>query len=158
MKVKIICVGKLKEKYLIDAVNEYSKRLSKYGKVEVLELSETKLVEDKDSYIKQVVDDESNRIIEKLDKKDFNILLSLRGKMLDSVELSKFLQNKIDEGNANFTFIIGGSYGTSKVLEKSVDMSLCLSKLTFPHQIVRVLILEQIYRSFKIMHNETYHK
>ena len=149
--IKIICIGKLKEKYLVDAVSEYIKRLGKYTKLTLIEL---------DSKIKNSSSDlnkERNNIQKHLSANDYVITLEVEGKELSSEELSK----KIDEtltNNSNIVFIIGGSDGLHEDIKKRSDFSLSFSKMTFPHQLFRVLLLEQIYRSFKIMKNETYHK
>lgn len=146
--LKIICVGNLKEKFYKEAEKEYLKRLSKYTKLDIIEVSEEK--ENKEL--------ESNKIIERLDQKEYLILLDREGKEYDSVELS----NKIDKlflyGKSNITFIIGGSTGVSDKLKEICNEKISFSKLTFPHQLFRVILLEQIYRSFKIINKETYHK
>jgi 23S rRNA (pseudouridine1915-N3)-methyltransferase len=158
MKITILCVGKLKEKYLVEACQEYAKRLGKYCKLNIVELNEVKLIKDTPSYVQQVINEESASLLEHLNPSDYNILLSLRGQEYDSIAFSKMLNNKMNEGHSSFCFIIGGSYGTNPELENKVNSSWCLSSLTFPHQITRLLILEQIYRSFKILNNEVYHK
>lgn len=143
--MKIICVGKLKEEYLTNACNEYLKRLSKYTKLDIIEL--------KDSDIKS----ESELILKNINDKDFVVTLELEGKMLDSPTLSK----KIDEWlmlNPNLVFIIGGSDGLDEKVRNRSNFKLSFSTLTFPHQLFRVMLLEQIYRAFKISNNETYHK
>ena len=143
--IKIICVGKLKEKYLTDGVNDYLTRLRKYHKVELIELPDSN------------IESEGNEIQKHLSSKDYVISLAIEGKQLTSVELS----NKIDKTfitNSTITFIIGGSNGIrSDILEKS-NMLLSFSKLTYPHGLFRLILLEQIYRSFKIINNESYHK
>ncbi len=143
--IKVICVGKLKEKYLQDACLEYKKRISKYTNIELIEL--------KDSDIKK----EKEEILKHVDTKDYIITLEIDGNMIDSMSLSK----KIDSifiTNPNITFIIGGSDGLDDEVKKISNYVLSFSKMTFPHQLFRVMLLEQIYRSFKIMNNETYHK
>ena len=149
--IKIICVGKVKENYYREAIEEYLKRLSKYTKVEVIEVND--LNYDKEKAIRE----ESKLIIDKLNNNDYNILMDINGEILDSVTLSKKL-NDLMISNSNITFIIGGSYGVSDELKRMVDYKLSFSKLTFPHQLFRVVLLEQIYRCFKIMNNEEYHK
>ena len=142
--IRIICVGKLKEKYLVDACQEYINRIGKYTKIEVIELKDSNIEEEKDNILKHI-------------NKDYIVTLDVEGNMLDSPTLA----NKIDNiylTNSNITFIIGGSYGLHNDIKKLSDFSLSFSKLTFPHQLFRVMLLEQIYRSFKIMNNETYHK
>ena len=143
--IKIICIGKLKEKYWKDAVDEYAKRMGKYHKIEIIELN--------DSNIKE----EEKLILNKLDEKDYNILLDINGNKLSSEELA----DKIDKTfitNSNICFIIGGSSGVGEEVRRRVNYRLSFSNLTFPHQLFRVMLLEQIYRCFKIINNETYHK
>ena len=149
--IKIICIGKVKEDYYKDAIEEYIKRLSKYTKVEIIELNDYNY--DKEKTIRE----ETKSIIEKLNPSDYKILLDIKGNMLDSVELSKKI-NDVMISNSNITFIIGGSYGVSDELRNMVDYRLSFSILTFPHQLFRVVLLEQIYRCFKIINNEEYHK
>ena len=149
--IKIICVGKVKEAYYREAIEEYLKRLSKYTKVEIVEVSD--LNYDKEKTIRE----ESKLIIDKLNNNDYKILMNIQGEILDSVSLSKKI-NDVMINNSNLTFIIGGSYGVSDELKRMVDYRLSFSKLTFPHQLFRVVLLEQIYRSFKIINNEEYHK
>jgi 23S rRNA (pseudouridine1915-N3)-methyltransferase len=149
--IKIICVGKVKENYYREAIEEYLKRLSKYTKVEVIELSD--LNYDKEKTIRE----ESKLIIDKLNNNDYKILMDINGEILDSVSLSKKL-NDLMISNSNITFIIGGSFGVSEEVKRMVDYRLSFSILTFPHQLFRVVLLEQIYRCFKIINNEEYHK
>ena len=149
--IKIICVGKVKEAYYRDAIEEYLKRLSKYTKVEIVEVSD--LNYDKEKTIRE----ESKLIIDKLNNNDYKILMDIQGEILDSVSLSKKI-NDVMINNSNLTFIIRGSYGVSDELKRMVDYRLSFSKLTFPHQLFRVVLLEQIYRCFKIINNEEYHK
>ena len=149
--IKIICVGKVKENYYRDAIEEYLKRLSKYTKVEIIEVND--LNYDKEKTIRE----ESKLIIDKLNNNDYKILMDIQGEILDSVTLSKKI-NDLMISNSNITFIIGGSYGVSDELKRMVDYRLSFSILTFPHQLFRVVLLEQIYRSFKIINNEEYHK
>ena len=143
--IKIICVGKLKENFLKDAVLEYLKRINKYHKIEIIELLDSNLKEEKDL------------ILSKINTKEYNILLDINGKQLNSLEFA----DKIDKtfiSYSNITFIIGGSDGVDGEVKDKVDYKLSFSNLTFPHQLFRVMLLEQIYRSFKINNNETYHK
>ncbi|MFA5603828.1 MAG: 23S rRNA (pseudouridine(1915)-N(3))-methyltransferase RlmH [Bacilli bacterium] len=151
MMIKIICVGKLKEKYLRDAVTEYSKRMSRYTKLSIIELDSGNNNKSSD------LEKEKNKIMKNIDEHDFVITLEIDGKMLSSVELAK----KIDETlmiNSNLIFVIGGSDGLHLEVKKRSNYKLSFSKMTFPHQLFRVLLLEQIYRSFKIIKNESYHK
>lgn len=150
--IKIICVGKLKEKYLTDAVLEYSKRLSKYTNIQIIEVSDSNIDNEKIA-----LDKEREQIIKYINPKDYIITLEIDGKQLTSLEFA----SKIDEiflHNSNITFIIGGSYGISKEIKDLSKFKLSFSKMTFPHQLFRVILLEQVYRSFKILNNEKYHK
>lgn len=150
--IKIICVGKIKEKYLKDAIKEYEKRLSKYTKLQIIE------VDDIDNQSIDVILLKEKELIEKhLDNKDYIITLEIEGNMLSSIEFANKLDN-IFNTNSNIAFIIGGSYGLHKDIKKRSNYKLSFSKMTFPHQLFRVNLLEQIYRSFKINNNEAYHK
>lgn len=150
--IKIITVGKLKEKYLIDAVEEYKKRLSKYTKIEIIEVKdESSYEEDKNK------EKEAENIIKYIGEKDFIITLEIDGKEISSVEFASKIEN-IFNINSNITFIIGGSYGLSNRIKELSNYKLSFSKMTFPHQLFRVILLEQIYRAFKINNNESYHK
>lgn len=143
--IKIICVGKLKEKYLIDGVNDYLTRLRKYHKIELIELPDSN------------IDSEGDAIIKHIANKEYIISLAIKGTELSSPELA----NKIDKifiSNPNITFIIGGSNGIRENILNKSDMLLSFSKLTYPHGLFRLILLEQIYRSFKILNNESYHK
>lgn len=143
--IKIICVGKLKEKYLIDGVNDYITRLRKYHKIDLIELQDSN------------IDNEKNEILKHISNKDYIISLAIKGISLSSTELAE----KIDKtfiSNPNITFIIGGSNGIHEDILNKSNMLLSFSKLTYPHGLFRLILLEQIYRSFKILNNETYHK
>ena len=147
--IKIICVGKIKENYLREAILEYKKRLSKYTKLEIIELE--------DESKNNILELEKEKIIKYINSKDYIITLEIEGKELTSVELANKISN-VFITNPNITFIIGGSYGLHDEIKKISNLSLSFSKLTFPHQLFRVMLLEQIYRAFKINNNETYHK
>lgn len=149
--IKIICVGKIKEKYYTDAVNEYIKRLSKYTKINLIE------VKDEDFDINKTLTKEKDSILKYIDDKDYVITMEIEGNELDSISLAKHIDN-IQNNYSNITFIIGGSYGLHDDIKNRSNYKLSFSKLTFPHQLFRVILLEQIYRSFKINNNETYHK
>lgn len=149
--IRIICVGKIKEQFYRDAIIEYKTRLSKYTKLEIVELS------DYNYDIKKTIKEESDNIIKILNKNDYNILLDVKGLELDSVALSQKIENTLIT-HSNINFIIGGSYGVSDELKEMCNMRLSFSKLTFPHQLFRIILLEQIYRSFKIINHEEYHK
>ena len=143
--IKIICVGKLKEKYLIDLVDDYAKRVNKYHKLEVIEV--------KDSNIKN----EASEIEKYINSKDYVITMEINGTKLNSLELSKKIDNWLMT-YSNITFIIGGSNGIDESIKIKSNYSLSFSDLTFPHGLFRGFLVEQIYRSFKILNNETYHK
>lgn len=159
MKITIISVGKLKEKYLLDGIAEYVKRLSKYTKVEEIVLADEP-IKDKDSGAlnEEIKIKEGKKILAAIDSKSYKIALDLRGKMLSSEELAQKVLEIATYHASNITFIIGGSLGLSKEVISSVDYSLCFSKMTFPHQLMKLILVEQIYRAFKINNNETYHK
>ncbi len=149
--IKIICIGKIKEEFFRNAVLEYQKRLQKYGKLEILELPDF-------SFSSEInKEKEGENILKHIREKDYVITLEIEGKQLTSVELSKQLE-KIRMQNADITFVIGGSDGLSTDVKKRSNYALSFSKLTFPHQLFRIILLEQIYRSFKITNNESYHK
>jgi 23S rRNA (pseudouridine1915-N3)-methyltransferase len=150
--IKIICVGKIKEKFFKEAIEEYKKRLSKYTKLNIIEVEDINL--NNEELIKQK---ESELILKHIDKKDYVITLEIEGKELTSIELSNKIQD-LEQTNPNITFIIGGSYGIHDEIKKLSNYKLSFSKLTFPHQLFRVILLEQIYRSYKIKNNESYHK
>ena len=150
--IKIIAVGSLKEKYLKEAQEEYTKRLSKYTKIEVIELKDEGL-SDKN----KTLSIEEERILKKINPRDYIITLEIEGKELTSLEFAKKIE-KTQIENSNITFIIGGSYGLSENIKKLSNYKLSFSKMTFPHQLFRIVLLEQIYRAYKINNNEKYHK
>lgn len=150
--IKIICVGKVKEKYFRDAIDEYIKRLSKYTKINLIEVNDV----DNPS-IDVVLKKEKESIERYIDDKDYVITLEIDGNMLSSVELANKIDN-IFNTNSNITFIIGGSYGLHNDIKNRSNYKLSFSKMTFPHQLFRVNLLEQIYRVYKINNNEAYHK
>ena len=156
IKIKIICVGKIKEDYLNIGIAEYLKRLSSYAKIEIIELKDEKITnKDSDEHIKEA---EGKRIVEKLDNEYFNIFLDVHGKDLSSEGLAEYTQKLIDSGKGNICFVIAGSLGFSQYALNRADFRLSFSKMTFTHQMIRLLLLEQIYRVFKINNNEVYHK
>lgn len=149
--LKIICVGSIKEKELIGLINEYLKRLQKYTKIEIRELPDY-------SYdLKNSMKTEGELILKYLNPKDYVITLEIDGKQCSSLELAEKIRTTLIT-NSNISFIIGGSNGLSEDVKKRSNLALSFSKLTFPHQLFRLMLLEQIYRSFKIINNETYHK
>jgi len=150
--IKIITVGSIKEKYLKDAIDEYMKRLKKYTNIELIEVRDEGLVEEQKSIML-----EAEKIKKHITSKDYIITLEIEGKQYTSVEFAEKL-NQIQIENSNIVFIIGGSYGLSQELKQNSRLHLSFSKMTFPHQLFRVFLLEQIYRAFKILNNESYHK
>lgn len=158
MNISVICVGKLKEKYWVDAVKEYSKRLSSYCNLEIIELKETKLVKEGPSEEDEVRYKEGQDILKKIKDSMYVITLEIGGKKLSSEKLAEKIDNLSLNGHSNIAFVIGGSLGLSKEVSNRSDFRLSFSDMTFPHQMMRVILLEQIYRSFKINRNETYHK
>ena len=150
--IKIITVGTLKEKYLQEAIKEYSKRLQKYTNLEIIEVKDEGVVEPQ-----KAIEIESSRIEKHLNNKDYVITLEIEGKEYSSPEFAEKIRNTLIE-NSNITFIIGGSYGLSDSIKERSNMHLSFSKMTFPHQLFRVILLEQIYRAYKINNNESYHK
>ena len=149
--IKIICVGKIKEQYLKDAIEEYLKRISKYTKLEIIELP------DFNYDIKKTLETEKDYILKNIKDNEYNILLDIEGNNYNSIEFAKTI-DKIRNNYSNINFIIGGSFGVHDEIKKIVNERISFSKLTFPHQLFRVMLLEQIYRSYKILNNETYHK
>ena len=150
--IKIITVGTLKEKYLQEAIKEYSKRLQKYTNLEIIEVKDEGMVEPQ-----KAIEIESSKIEKYLNNKDYVITLEIEGKEYSSPEFAEKIRNTLIE-NSNITFIIGGSYGLSDSIKERSNMHLSFSKMTFPHQLFRVILLEQIYRAYKINNNESYHK
>ena len=150
--IKLITVGSIKEKYLKDAIDEYTKRISKYTKIEIIEVKDEGLVEPQKS-----INLEEEKILKHISDKDYIVTLEIEGKQLSSEELAEKL-DRIQLESSTITFIIGGSYGLSQNIKDKAKLHLSFSKMTFPHQLFRVLLLEQIYRSYKINNNESYHK
>lgn len=150
--ITIICVGKIKEKYLVDAIKEYSKRICKYSKLNIIEVTDI----DKGS-ISEIMDKEGNDILRHIKDRDYVITMEIEGNRLSSLEFAKKIDN-VFNNYSNIVFVIGGSYGLSDSIKNRSNFRLSFSDLTFPHQLFRVMLLEQIYRVFKINNNETYHK
>ena len=159
MNVTVVAVGKLKEKYWQEAVKEYSKRLGKYCRFNLIELRESLL-----RGIPSVADEEAVKVAEgqeilsKIKSSDYVITLEIKGRGLSSTELAKRIDDLAIMGKSSIVFVIGGSLGLSQEVSRRADFKLSFSAMTFPHQMMRVILLEQIYRSFKIIRNETYHK
>ena len=159
LHINIICVGKLKEKYLQDALAEYSKRLSKYCNLNIIELPDEKLPNNlNDSLIKQIKSKESNNILSHIEKGSYVLALDLKGKQYSSEEFSQKITNISLNSSSNITFVIGGTLGLDENVLNNSNELICFSKMTFPHQLIRIFLLELIFRSFKISNNETYHR
>ncbi|MCI6432131.1 MAG: 23S rRNA (pseudouridine(1915)-N(3))-methyltransferase RlmH [Oliverpabstia sp.] len=159
MKITIITVGKIKEKYLRDAIAEYSKRLNKYCKLDILEVADEKTPDHASAIVEeQIRNKEGERILKLLKDDAYVITLEIGGKMLDSVEFSQKLEQLGIQGKSHIIFVIGGSIGLGNEILKRSDFAISFSKMTFPHQLMRVILLEQIYRSYRIMNHEPYHK
>ena len=158
ININIICVGKLKENYLKEAISDYSKRLSKYCNLKIIEISDQKIQNKiNDNTIQEVKNKEGLKILENIKKDSYVFPLDLHGKQFTSEEFSEKIENITVRGFSTITFIIGGTLGISnEVLEKANEL-ICFSKMTFPHQLIRVFLLEQLFRAFKISNNETYH-
>ena len=159
MNIQIICIGKLKESYWVDAVKEYSKRLSRFCNLSIIELKESKLPDnssEKDE--EKVKEQEGQSILHAIKNGTYVITLEINGKTLDSIALAEKIQSLGVNGISDVAFVIGGSLGLSEEVSKRADMKPSFSAMTFPHQMMRVILLEQIYRAFKINNNETYHK
>lgn len=156
--INIICVGRMKEKYLKDAIDEYSKRLGKYCKLNITELQDESLPNKiNDSIIEDIKNKECKKILENIKSTSYVIALDLKGKQNTSEEFSKKIEEISIRGFSDITFIIGGTLGlTEEVLNRANEL-ICFSKMTFPHQLIRVFLLEQVFRGFKISNNETYH-
>jgi len=159
MKITIIAVGKIKEKFYRDAIDEYSKRLSKYCKLEIKEVADEKTPDHaSDAVNAQILVKEGERIKNLIPKDSYVIVLAIEGKKYDSVEFAGMIDNAGIHGVSNITFIIGGSLGIADEIKKAAQGRISFSDMTFPHQLMRVILLEQIYRGYKIIAKEPYHK
>jgi 23S rRNA (pseudouridine1915-N3)-methyltransferase len=159
MRIKIISVGKLKEKYLVQGINEYLKRLSSYAKVEIIEVPDEKAPEKlSEAEMLQVKDKEGQRILAKISEQEYVFVLAINGKQYSSEEFSKEIEQLGINGKSQLVFVIGGSLGLSEEVMKRSQKQLSFGKLTFPHQLMRLVLVEQIYRGFRIMRGEPYHK
>ena len=159
MTITILCVGKIKERYLTDAVAEYTKRLSRYAKVEIVEVRDERTKEDaSEREREQILGAEGKRLLARIGERDYVAALAIDGEMPDSEGLAAFIGRRMNQGDSRICFVIGGSCGLSAEVMKRADTALSFSKLTFPHQLMRVILLEQIYRSFRILNHEPYHK
>ena len=159
MKINIACVGNIKERFYSDAIKEYSKRLGAYVNLEIVEVADEKTPDKASEAInRQIKEKEGSRLLAKIKEQEYVILLDLRGRMYSSEEMSHQLSQAMLFGKSDFTFVIGGSLGVSEAVKQRANETWCFSKMTFPHQLMRVILLEQIYRTFKIMYHEPYHK
>ncbi len=159
MKIKIVCVGKVKEAFFRDAISEYAKRLSKFAEFEIVEVQDEKTAEDMSpSKIENTLSKEGERILKNIGEREFVTILDIKGKKLTSEGLSERIADSMNRGYSVLTFVIGGSLGLSSKVKQRGDFSLSFSDMTFPHQLMRVILSEQIYRAFKIINHEPYHK
>lgn len=159
MRVSLICVGKLKEKYLTMGIMEYKKRLGRYCKLEIIELPDEKTPDNAGAAMVELIKKkEGDRILKVLRKDSYCIALAIEGNSLSSVELSERLEKLYVSGNSHISYVIGGSLGLSDEVLKRADYQISFSKMTFPHQLIRLILLEQIYRTYRIINNEPYHK
>ena len=159
MKIKIYCIGHLKETYLKQGINEYIERLKPYTQIEIVEVNDESIINNPNaSDIEQAKNKEGQKVLKLLRKDEYLIGLDLVKKQPTSEEFAKYLEDKLVLGGANISFVIGGSYGLSDELKKRCQDRIALSSMTFLHQMTRLILLEQIYRAFKINRNEVYHK
>ncbi len=158
MKITIISVGKIKEKYLVEGIKEYSKRLSKYTKLEIIEVPDERAPENLSKKEMKIIKDKEGKKIESKIKNSYVIALDIDGIMFSSEELANKIEDIKTYNSSHVTFIIGGSLGLSSSILNNADLKISFSKMTFPHQLMRLILLEQIYRSFRINNNEPYHK
>ena len=159
MKIKLICVGKLKEKYLDDGIKEYLKRISAYSDIEVIEVADERIPENpslaEETIVKSI---EGRRILDKVKQDDYMILLDVQGKELDSIQFAERIEDCMINGKSTIDFVIGGSLGHGEDVLTRANARISFSQMTFPHQLMRLILVEQIYRAFKIIRHETYHK
>lgn len=154
MKIKIVSVGSIKEKFLKDAISEYLKRLTRFAKIEIIEVDETKIQNKSEEQVKK---EEGERLLKRIGQDEFVFLLDLKGELISSEVLAQKINALINKGISPLTFVIGGTLGLSEEVRKRANIKLSISKMTFTHQMCRMIILEQIYRAFKIINNEEYH-
>ena len=154
MKIKIVSVGSIKEKFLKDAISEYLKRLTRFAKIDIIEVDETKIQNKSEEQVKK---EEGERLLKRIGQDEFVFLLDLKGELISSEVLAQKINDLINKGISPLTFVIGGTLGLSEEVRKRANIKLSISKMTFTHQMCRMIILEQIYRAFKIINNEEYH-
>lgn len=159
MEIRILSVGKIKEKYLNEGIAEYAKRLSRYCRLTFIQVQDEKTPDKaSDAINRQIKETEGERLRKHIREQDYVIALAIDGKMLDSVQLSQMISSLGVSGKSSLTFVIGGSLGLSDAVLARADCRLSFSKMTFPHQLMQMILLEQIYRSYRIMNHEPYHK
>ena len=159
LTVNIICIGKLKEKYWVDAIKEYSKRLGAFCKFSIIELSECKTNQDpNEKQIAHILEEEGKSILSKIKPNDYTVAMCIEGKIISSEDLSKLIDNVQIDGKSTMNFVIGGSWGLSDEVKKIANYKMSMGKMTFPHQMARVMLTEQTYRGFQISSNGKYHK
>ncbi len=159
LSIDVLCVGKIKEKYWNDAIAEYSKRLSRYCKLSIIEVADEKTPDNASEALElQIKEREGERLIKYIDQKAFTVALAIEGKKYSSTDLAEFLDSTPSKGYSRIQFVIGGSLGLSEEVLKKSEMKLSFSDMTFPHQMMRTILLEQIYRSYRINNGEPYHK
>jgi len=159
MRIKVISVGRIKEKFYVNAIKEYTKRLSAYCKLEEIEVADEKCPEQlSDKEMLQVKEKEGQRILSKIKDQDYVMALAIEGKMISSEDLAHHINTLGIQGKSDIAFIIGGSLGLSDEVMKRSNYEISFSKMTFPHQLMKVILTEQIYRAYKIMKHEPYHK
>lgn len=159
MKVSIICVGKIKEAFYRDAIEEYKKRLTRYCNIEIVQVEDDPTKEDaSDTVTAMIKAKEGQRILSKIPQQAFVCTLEIGGKKMDSVRFSDFIEKSAVQGRGHLVFVIGGSLGLDKAVSDRADYKLSFSDMTFPHQLMRVILLEQVYRGFRILNKEPYHK
>ena len=157
MKINIISIGKVKEKFFVDAIKEYEKRISRYIKINLIELRDITYKLENEANINKIKEEEANLILSVI-KNEYLICMDIKGHELSTLDFYRFVNDKKVNGISEISFIIGGSYGLSDTIKNRCDFSLSFSKMTFPHQLFRIILLEQIYRICKIENNEPYHK
>lgn len=159
MKIKVVAIGKIKEPYLKMGIEEYVKRISPYAKIEIIEVQDSSIIDNpSEAEITKAKNDECARALKLIKDKEYVITLDLCKKEMSSEEFASFLDKAFTQGGASITFVIGGSYGLSDIMKNRANIAISLSKMTFLHQMTRLILLEQIYRSFKILRGEIYHK